>query len=136
MKKTKKIKSGYAEYKKAKSKLTRLQSLWIRAFSDCELHKYAKIRNVPLPFRCCGTLQCCHILPKGEYRNIEYDEKNLFCGCSGSNDWERKHRLKWQYIWPLVWPERVEYLQLASKISKRMPTTEIKKLIFYYKRLV
>lgn len=118
-----------------KKRLKRVFSLYIRkrAGNKCELHEAARQRGVRVPFRCGGPMQACHIIRAGKAA-LEFDEKNVYCGCAAGNIWEKVNRDDWQRLWPKLWPERVEYLRTRERILVRRSREDLLGLLMYYEK--
>ncbi|MBE3141504.1 MAG: hypothetical protein IMZ53_13090 [Thermoplasmata archaeon] len=91
--------------KKANDSLSKL----IRARGICELHQKIAEKRLISPCVCSGVLQACHKLTRANLSTF-LDERNVFCGCSGSNAWSHFNQLQWDSLWRLLWSEDMEYL--------------------------
>jgi len=56
-------------------------------------------------------MQACHKITKGRGNLLKWDERNMFCGCSGSNKYEAHNRDVMKAIFKQLWPEDFEYLE-------------------------
>ena len=126
--------SGKREYDKQRLELKRVFSLYIRKTRPkyCELHHKAKQMDIEIPVRCAGAIQCCHKIPVSRSRAIEFDERNVYRGCSSVNMWEPRNRDIWMKLWIYIWPEDIEYLNLAMRAGKKKTTDDLRSMIVYY----
>ena len=114
--------------------LVKWHSLYIRARDGykCMLHLIAKEKNIILPMRCNGVMQCCHKISRSK-KSIKYHEDNVFCGCSGSNLWANFNQIEWNEICLKLWPEEMKKLEvLKSMIYQRKRSDKIN-LAKYFK---
>ena len=121
-------------YTDLRKRLKRVFSLYIRKSrpKHCELHHRANQMGVEIPVKCSGSIQCCHKIPVSRSRSIEFDERNVYRGCSSVNMWEPHNRDLWMAMWPKVWPEDVQYLALAQKAGQKKTADDLKTMLVYY----
>jgi hypothetical protein len=85
-------------------------SKYIRRVGYCELHHHPKFTTMGVQISCSGVLQCCHKISR-KHKAILFDERNVFCGCAGSNNWAHWNQLEWDKLWRQLWHEDVDYLE-------------------------
>jgi len=95
-------------------------SLYIRERDKyiCQFHKLCKEKGIKPPCGCTTVMQACHKITKGRGAGLKWDERNMFCGCAGSNVYERHNRDTMQAIFRQLWPEDYEYLERPRKPVK------------------
>jgi hypothetical protein len=82
----------------------------IRSRGHCEFHGRCEFLTIPPPCKCAGVLQACHKISRSKTA-IKFDERNVFCGCAGSNTWAHFNEAEWSGLWKQLWMEDVEYLE-------------------------
>jgi len=136
--------TGYGKYTENKMILKPKKKNWEKqawkAFSEyirsrgvCEFHARLIVMGLPAPCKCAGVLQACHKISRSK-RSILYDERNVFCGCSGSNTWSHFNEAEWSELWKKMWSEDVEYLESRKNIVTRMNAWTFKVLCDEYKQ--
>jgi hypothetical protein len=109
-------------------------SEYIRAREGyCEFHAWFEAKHIDPPCKCAGVLQTCHKISRSK-RSILYDERNVFCACSGSNTWAHFNEAEWSELWKKMYPEDVEYLESRKNIITRMNAWTFKILCDEYKQ--
>jgi len=118
-----------------KRELKQLFSEFVRRHGECQIHHDAFIQGVILPFNCGGPLQCNHIFPV-KYKNIEFNELNVFCGCAWGNKWEQENRERSKELFERIWGNRVRDLDRKKSTSGGPDKSRMKSMIFHYQKLL
>jgi len=101
-----------------------------RAGYRCEFHAKCKEKGIDPPCRCGGRMNAQHKISKGRGNFFRYNDRNMFCGCSGSNVFESYNRDRMQAIFRQLWPEDYEYLERPRKPVKM----DLDMVRLYYKQ--
>jgi hypothetical protein len=101
---------------------------------ECQFHlRLKKLKRIS-PCVCGGKGNACHKIPVADSHALEYDERNLFWGCSWSNRWAALNRESWKKLWPGLFPEDAEYLQSNAKVLTQRKRGDIKAIELYYRQ--
>jgi len=90
--------------------------------------------RIPINFQCHEVMQANHLIPKRRGSRLYFDEKNVVCGCKSFNNWAHWNEDLWQDLWRKLYPDRVEYLELAAKQVHRYKTSDLQLLALHYKQ--
>lgn len=73
-----------------------------------------------------GSLASAHVFPKGVYKNIRFDVRNLFACCwLHHGEWWHKNPIEAFHWFSTTYPERYEYLMTAKETA---PKVDVKSL--------
>ena len=127
------VKTNKPKRTKWKKRLWDAYSAYIRKRDGytCKFHERIREKGISSPCVCNGVMQACHKVRRGE---IFIDDRNVFCGCSGSNLWSKMNEVKWNELWHKLWPEDVDYLEKQARIVRHYDAWTCKVLIDEYKR--
>jgi hypothetical protein len=127
-----------SDYLKAQNDCDKAFSAYIKqkAKGICEVHTIINKKGiVGFPVKSCSETKCCnHIIPKAQSHALRYDERNAVWACSGLNRWEQSNRNTWFEWLPVLFPERIEYLQSNKKGICKRNTAMLKLMTLNFKQ--
>ena len=114
--------------------LVRWHSKYVRARdgNKCMLHETAHKLKIKLPMKCAGVMQCCHKISRSK-ASIKYHDKNVFCGCSGSNLWASFHQDDWREICLELWADDMKELDVLKRMVCKRSNIDKQNLAMYFK---